>query len=131
MITQAQIALVQSSFAMSADCDAGTGVTNESSVSPPARALFEDIPLQATGRWGGEDRHWPRQRNIDRVAPFLISWRPRPLLPTSSVCLLWTQGLGDLFTDDVREPDRGLWRDLLFWAWSGRQLGVGAVGAAP
>ena len=117
MITQAQVALVQSSFAHVLPIADEAGMMFYERIftlAPEARALFgDDMPLQASRTMGAVKTAVDGLDDIDQVAPFLIRLGARHArygvqpehFDLVGGALLWTleQGLGDLFTDDVRE----------------------------
>ena len=117
MITKAQVDLVQSSFAHVLPVAEVAGVMFYERVftlAPEARALFgDDMRLQAIRTMGALKTAVDGLDDIDQVAPFLISLGGRHArygvqpehFELAGGALLWTleQGLGDQFTDDVRE----------------------------
>jgi len=117
MITQVQVALVQSSFAHVLPIADAAGMMFYERIftlAPEARALFgDDIALQASRTMGAVKTAVDGLDDIDQVAPFLLRLGARHVrygvrpehFDLVGGALLWTleQGLGDLFTDDVRE----------------------------
>jgi len=117
MITTAQVALVQSSFAQVLPIADAAGMMFYERIftlAPEARALFgDDIALQASRTMGAVKTAVDGLDDIDQVAPFLIRLGARHVrygvqpehFDLVGGALLWTleQGLGELFTDDVRE----------------------------
>ncbi len=117
IITEAHVALVQSSFVHVLPIVDAAGLLFYERVftlAPGTRSLFgDDIALQATRTMAAVKTVVDGLDNIEQVAPFLVRLGARHVrygvLPEHfdvvGAALLWTleQGLGDLFTADVRE----------------------------
>lgn len=117
IITEAQVALVQSSFVHVLPIADAAGLLFYERVftlAPGTRSLFGvDIALQATRTMGAVKTAVDGLDNIEQVAPFLVRLGARHVrygvLPEHfdvvGAALLWTleQGLGDLFTAEVRD----------------------------
>ena len=117
MITEIQVALVQSSFAHVLPIADAAGMMFYERIftlAPEARALFgDDIALQASRTMGAVKTAVDGLGDIEHVAPFLIRLGARHVrygvqpehFDLVGGALLWTleQGLGELFTSDVRE----------------------------
>jgi nitric oxide dioxygenase len=116
-ITDHQVRLVQESFAHVlpiADVAGLLFYERIFTMAPEARALFgDDIALQATRTMGALAKAVDGLDDIPQIADFLVRLGARHVrygvvpehFALVGAALLWTleQGLGDLFTDDVRE----------------------------
>jgi len=150
MITQVQVALVQSSFAHVLPIADAAGMMFYERIftlAPEARALFgDDIALQASRTMGAVKTAVDGLDDIDQVAPFLLRLGARHVrygvrpehFDLVGGALLWTleQGLGDLFTDDVREAWTAAYGVIAGTMRTGMEqaaakLEPAAVGAAP
>jgi hemoglobin-like flavoprotein len=123
MITEAQIALVQSSFAHVlpiADAAGEMIYGRIFTLAPETRSLFDDdIAPQASRLMVAVKAAVDGLGNIEQIAPFLVKLGGRHVrygvkpehFDVGGEALLWTleQGLGDLFTPDVRDAWAAAW----------------------
>ena len=123
MITEAQIALVQSSFlhVLPIADTAGQLLYGRIFVlAPETRSLFEeDIAPQARRLMTAVRAAVDGLDNLEQIAPFLVKLGARHArygvrpehFDVGGEALLWTleQGLGELFTADVREAWTAAW----------------------
>src|SRR6478736_4938252 len=149
-ITPAQVELVQSSFQLVLPIADAAGMMFYERIftlAPEARALFgDDIALQASRTMGAVKTAVDGLDDIDQVAPFLLRLGARHVrygvrpehFDLVGGALLWTleQGLGDLFTDDVREAWTAAYGVIAGTMRTGMEqaaakLEPAAVGAAP
>jgi nitric oxide dioxygenase len=117
MITKHQVELVQESFAHVlpiADVAGLMFYERIFTMAPEARAMFgEDLALQASRTMGAVKTAVDGLDDIERVAPFLVRLGARHVrygvvpehFDLVGAALIWTleQGLGELFTFEVRE----------------------------
>jgi hemoglobin-like flavoprotein len=117
MITDGQVALVQSSFAHVLPIADAAGLLFYERVftlAPEARSLFgDDIALQASRTMAAIKTAVDGLDNIEQIAPFLVRLGARHVrygvrpehFEIVGDALLWTleQGLGELFTPGVRD----------------------------
>ena len=123
MITDAQIALVQSSFRAVLPIAEAAGLLFYERVftlAPGTRALFDDdIAPQARRTMAAVKTAVDGLEDLDTVAPFLIRLGERHVrygvqmehFDVIGAALLWTleQGLGEGFTPDVRDAWVAAW----------------------
>ena len=123
MITEAQIAVVQSSFVhvLPIADTAGQLLYGRIFVlAPETRSLFEeDIAPQAKRLMTAVKAAVDGLDNLEQIAPFLVKLGARHIrygvrpqhFEVVAEALLWTleQGLGELFTPDVREAWLAAW----------------------
>ena len=123
MITDAQIALVQSSFSHVLPIAETAGLLFYDRVftlAPGTRALFDDdIAPQAKRTMGAVKTAVDGLDDLDTVAPFLVRLGARHVrygvqmehFDVIGSALLWTleQGLGERFTPDVRDAWVAAW----------------------
>jgi hemoglobin-like flavoprotein len=123
MITETQIALVQSSFSHVLPIADTAGLLFYERVftlSPGTRSLFgDDIALQAERTMAALKTAVDGLGSLDEVAPFLVRLGARHVrygvtlehFDVVGAALLWTleQGLGELFTPPVREAWGAAW----------------------
>jgi hemoglobin-like flavoprotein len=123
MITEAQIALVQSSFAHVlpiADTAGQLLYGRIFTLAPETRSLFDDdIAPQARRLMTAVKAAVDGLNNLEQIAPFLVKLGARHVrygvgpqhFEVVAEALLWTleQGLGELFTPDVREAWIAAW----------------------
>ena len=117
MITDAQVLLVQSSFQHVLPIADAAGLLFYERVftlAPGTRSMFgDDIALQASRTMGAVKTAVDGLGDIEKVAPFLVRLGARHVrygvraehFDVVGAALLWTlqQGLGSLFTPEVRE----------------------------
>ena len=117
MITDAQVALVQASFGHVLPIADAAGLLFYERIfalAPGTRSLFgDDIALQASRTMAAVNTAVDGLGNIEQVAPFLVRLGARHVrygvrpehFDVVGDALLWTleQGLGDLFTAEVRD----------------------------
>ena len=123
MITDAQIALVQSSFSHVVPIADTAGMLFYERVftlAPGTRAMFaDDIAAQATRTMAAVKTAVDGLGDLDAVAPFLVRLGARHVrygvrpehFDVVGAALLWTleRGLGELFTADVRDAWAAAW----------------------
>ena len=123
MITEAQISLVQSSFVHVlpiADTAGQLLYGRIFTLAPETRSLFDDdIEPQAKRLMTAVKAAVDGLGNLEQIAPFLVKLGARHIrygvrpehFGVVAEALLWTleQGLGDLFTEDVREAWIAAW----------------------
>ena len=126
MITDAQIALVQSSFSHVVPIADTAGMLFYERVftlAPGTRAMFaDDVAGQAARTMAAVKTAVDGLGDLDAVAPFLVRLGARHVrygvrpehFDVVGAALLWTleQGLGELFTADVRDAWAAAW-DLI------------------
>src|SRR5829696_8333518 len=117
MISDAQVRLVKTSFGHVlpiADVAGSMFYGRVFELAPATRAMFgDDIPLQAARTMAAIKTAVDGLDDIDQVAPYLVRLGARHVrygvrpehFDLVGEAFLWTlgQGLGDLFTADVRE----------------------------
>lgn len=123
MITEAQIALVQSSFVHVlpiADTAGQLLYGRIFELAPETRSLFDDdIAPQARRLMTAVKAAVDGLGNLEQIAPFLVKLGARHVrygvrpqhFEVVAGALLWTlqQGLGELFTPEVREAWMAAW----------------------
>jgi hemoglobin-like flavoprotein len=123
MITDAQIELVQSSFQHVLPIADAAGLLFYERIftlAPRARSLFgDDIALQGKRTMAAVKTVVDGLDRLDTVGPFLVRLGARHVrygvapehFDVVGAALMWTleQGLGNMFTDDVRDAWTAAW----------------------
>ena len=139
MITEAQIDLVQESFAHVLHIADTAGMLFYGRVfelAPEARSLFgDDIPLQASRTMAAIKTAVDGLRDLESTGPFLVRLGARHVrygvrpehFDLVGAALLWTleQGLGDLFTAEVGDA----WTEAFGVIASAMRAGMDAAAA--
>jgi hemoglobin-like flavoprotein len=141
MINEAQISLVQSSFVHVlpiADTAGQLLYGRIFTLAPETRSLFDDdIAPQARRLMTAVTAAVDGLGNLEQLAPFLVKLGARHArygvqpehFAVGGEALLWTleQGLGDLFTQDVREAWEAAWGVIADAMISGMEEAAGAL----
>jgi nitric oxide dioxygenase len=141
MITETQIAHVQSSFAHVLPMAETAGLLFYERIftlAPGTRSLFgDDIAVQAVRTMAAVKTAVDGLGNLDDVAPFLVRLGARHVrygvrpehFDVVGAALLWTleQGLGDRFTPPVREAWAAAWNVIASAMLSGMRQAAAAL----
>lgn len=144
MITDAQIALVQSSFQLVrpiADTAGMLFYERVFTLAPEARAMFgDDIARQATRTMTALGTAVDGLTRVDEIAPFLVRLGARHVgygvrpehFDVVGAALLWTleQGLGEAFTAPVRHAWVAAWEVIRELMLTGMRAAEPAVALA-
>jgi hemoglobin-like flavoprotein len=145
MITEAQIELVQSSFQHVLPIAEAAGLLFYERVftlAPGTRALFaDDITPQARRTMAAVQTAVEGLDRLDEVGPFLVRLGARHVrygvrpehFEVVGAALIWTleQGLGDLFSTDVRDAWSAAWDVIAGAMLSGMAATTGEAAGEP
>jgi len=145
MITEAEIALVQSSFRHVLPIADAAGMLFYERIftlAPEARSLFgDDIGVQATRTMAAVKTAVDGLGSLDVVGPFLVRLGARHVrygvrpehFDLVGGALLWTleQGLGELFTPTVRDAWAAAWDVIAHAMQTGMRQAAAALDPEP